>query len=209
MANPRSTSRPRRTGTAGVERSAPILEARLGEDRGRPAVLVGGVVQSVDPGSAAGGYWPAMLPDVRPTRALLLGLGGGTVAHLLAGRFGSIAIVGVDDDPRVLHLARSAFGPLPDGTQLVLADALSFVRGRPRVFDYVAVDLFHGDRMPRGLFARPFLRALQRTLTPRGVATFNLFRDQRTAGRMAHIGAVMAIERSVIVGMNVIVHCRA
>ena len=68
---------------------------RLGEDRGRRALLVQGVVQSValeGPG-AREGYWGRMLPDVRPTRALILGYGGGTLAHLLHDRFGPLQIV--------------------------------------------------------------------------------------------------------------------
>src|SRR3954454_19502731 len=82
---------------------------RIGEDGGRTALLVDGVVQSVAVSSPdqADGYWWDMLPDVRPRRALLLGLGGGTVAQLLQQRFGDVALVGVESDERVLTLARS------------------------------------------------------------------------------------------------------
>src|SRR5215212_3085627 len=84
-----------------------ISRVRLGEDRGRRALLVQGVVQSVgvDGPGAREGYWGHMLPDVRPSRALILGFGGGTLAHLLQDRFGPIHIVGVDDDDEVLALA--------------------------------------------------------------------------------------------------------
>jgi spermidine synthase len=180
----------------------------LGEDRGRPALLVDGVVQSVAPDYAGDGYWAAMLPAHRPRRALLLGLGAGTVAHLLVRRFGPLPVVGVDDDPAVVALARGAFGPLPAGLQIVLADARRFVQGCAGRFDYVAVDLFHGHDVPAGVFGQPFLRAVQAALTPAGTAVFNLFRDRHEERRLARLGRVMRVERVARVRQNLLVHCR-
>lgn len=182
---------------------------RLGEDRGRPALLVDGVVQSVAPTAAAGGYWEAMLPAHRPRRALLLGLGGGTLAHLLVARFGSLPMVGVDDDPAVLAAARTAFGPLPGELDIVLADARIFIHGYAARFDYVAVDLFHGGEVPRGVFGQPFLRAVRAALMPGGTAAFNLFHDARSDRRLERLRRVLRVERTVQVRDNVLAHCRA
>ena len=181
---------------------------RLGEDRGRPALLVDGVVQSVAPAVAEDGYWCAMLPAHRPRRSLLLGLGGGTLAHLLVARFGPLPMVGVDDDPAVVATACTAFGPLPDGLQIVIADARTFVWGCAGRFDYVAVDLFHGSQSPRGVFGRPFLRGVHHALTPGGAAVFNLFRDGSTARRVEQLRRVLRVERLVQVRDNVLAHCR-
>src|SRR5205823_3994495 len=84
----------------------------IGEDEGQTALLIDGVVQSVvvGPGPLGPGYWPHMLPDVRPNRALILGMGGGTIAHLLTRQFGPLPITGVEHDPRVIRLGLSAFG---------------------------------------------------------------------------------------------------
>ena len=184
------------------------LTACVGVDRGRPALLVDGVVQSVAPESAAGGYWEAMLPDHAPRSALLLGYGGGTLARLLVERWPSVRVVGVDNEPRVLTLGRDAFGPLPSGIGLVLADALDFVRGYAECFDYVAVDLFRGDRVPRGAYGRPFLRGVRHALRQRGRAAFNLFDDERAASRIERLRTVFEVERVVRVGDNRIAHCR-
>ena len=208
--------RPAGSGRSGRRRNAPTASAkirpvpavRLGEDRGRPALLVDGVVQSVAPAFAGGGYWTAMLPEHRPRRALLLGLGGGTIARLLIARFGPMPIVGVDDEPAVVAAARIAFGPLPPELQIVIADALAFVHGCAGRFDYVAVDLFHGDQIPRGVFGQPFLRAARAALTPGGLAVFNLFQDMRTAHRLERLGRVLRVERQLRVGNNLLVHCR-
>ncbi|MER3420184.1 MAG: hypothetical protein C4290_06505, partial [Chloroflexota bacterium] len=174
--SPSSRARGRETGLL-------VREVRLGVDRGRPAVLADGVVQSVAPGWAIDGYWAAMLPEHRPRRALLLGFGAGTLAHLLLERFGALPIVGVDDDPRMLSLARAIFGPLPPCVDLVLADAFAFVQLCAGRFDYVAVDLFHGGRPARGVTGQSFLRTLRRALVPGGRAAFNLFEDAHTARR--------------------------
>lgn len=197
-------------GRAGhVAAGAPPLGARLGESRGRPALLVNGVVQSVAPESAAGGYWEAMVPEVRPRRALLLGLGGGTLAHLIVARFGPVPVVAVDDDPAVVKLARSAFGPLPDGVQIVLTDAFRFVAGCAGRFDWAAVDLFHGGTMPRGVFGQPFLRAVRAAVGPNGRAVFNLFEEAGTDERVERLATVWRVERSVHVGANRVVHLHA
>ncbi len=181
---------------------------RLGEDRGRPALLVNGVVQSVAPAAAGGGYWEAMLPAHRPRRALLLGVGGGTLAHLLVARFGPMPIVGVDDDPAVVALARSAFGPLPPSLDIVLADAITFVEGCRGRFDYIAVDLFHGAQPPRGVVSAPFLKALEAALLPGGLVVFNLFRDARVERRVGRVGAVLRVVETTNVRDNVLVRCR-
>src|SRR5712692_7509253 len=78
---------------------------RIGEDSGRAALLVDGVVQSISPedGLVGGGYWAAMVPDDPPRNALILGLGGGTLARLLQARWGEVPIVGVDNDPDIVE----------------------------------------------------------------------------------------------------------
>jgi spermidine synthase len=149
-------------------------------DGGRVELLVGGVVQSIDIESAAGReYWPAMLPDRRPGRSLLLGAGGGTLAALLLRRFGRTRVIAVDDDPRVVALGRERFYLELPGVEVVIADAFAFVAACRGRFDYIAVDLFRGGERPRELLGRPFLRALTRLATPGATVAFNLFRDRR------------------------------
>jgi len=183
----------------------------IGEDEGQTALLIDGVVQSVhvDDLPLAPGYWPLMVPEVRPSRALILGLGGGTIVHLLFRRFGPVPVVAVEIDPMVIHLARSAFGLDRADVEIVEGDAFAFVADTPDRFDYVAVDLFARGKIPATIFTQPFLRSVKRILTPGGLAAFNFFADNRSQTRILRLEAVfprVAIIHSVD---NVIAYCRA
>lgn len=180
-------------------------EVRWGEDEDRPALLAHGAVQSVTDGSH--GYWAAMVPDARPGRTLLLGLGGGTVAHLLCARFGPLPIVAVDDDPHMIALAERTLGDLPS-LQVVQADAFRYVAESDERFDLACVDLYRGAQVQGAIVGRPFLRGLRGMLAPKGQAAFNLFLDRRIAPRMHRIGRVFRILRTVRAGQNVVVWCR-
>lgn len=186
-----------------------LRRVRIGEDRGRVALLVDGVVQSLDPASPAieQGYWAAMLPDQRPQRALLLGLGGGTLAHLLHRRFGPVAIVGVERDEATLELVRGlGWLDLPL-LRVELADAFQFVFETRERFDYVAVDLFRGGQFQRAALAKPFLRRLRGLGQGRGrpLIAINLFVDRRETEKLRRIQAVLDVQRTTHVGDNLVV----
>ncbi|MHB1004699.1 MAG: spermidine synthase [Chloroflexota bacterium] len=178
---------------------------------GQFALQVDGMVQSVlvDGPEIGRGYWPAMLPRSKPGSALILGLGGGTIAHLLTLRYGALPIVGVDDDPAVLALAHRRFGldALTD-LRVVVGDAFAYAADCRERFDYVAVDLFRAGEIPRAATATAFLRDVRRLLTPEGLATFNLARDGRAASRIHRLGRVFYVEGQILMGFNVVVHCR-
>ena len=184
---------------------------RIGEDAGRAALLVDGVVQSISPedGMAAGGYWAAMVPRVRPRQALVLGIGGGTLARLIHQRWGpGVPIVGIDDDPAIVETARTA-GWLPEtGLEIVYADAFSFVQSSARRFDYVAVDLFRGHEVVGRVFGKPFLRRIRTLLEPRGWLVVNLFLDRCEAARRERVAALFDIRECRHVGGNVVIHAQ-
>jgi spermidine synthase len=190
--------------------AATMPDVRLGEDDGRPVLLVDGTVQSVladDPG----GYWSRMVPTVRPGRALLLGLGAGTIARLLHDRFGAVPIVGVDDDPDVTAFARELLRGL-SSLEIVEGDAFAHVTqavARHEHFDYVAVDLYRGDQFVHGLVGKPFLRGLKALLEPRGLAAFNLFQERRVEDRIRRISRVLTILDRQPIGKNLVLWCRA
>jgi spermidine synthase len=193
--------------------SAPVL----GRHDGRAALLLDGTVQSVavpEDEEELRGYWPALVPDVRPKRVLVLGLGGGTVVRVLLRRFadGELSeIVGVDDDPRVLALARQAFGLDLLGLRVVLADAWSYARdgaARGERFDLVIVDLFRDGAIPGFVCSRRFLGPVATILAPRGLLTINLNRGPERVAQLRLLMRVFEPERFIATGMNLVVHAR-
>ncbi|HLH25460.1 MAG TPA: methyltransferase domain-containing protein [Chloroflexota bacterium] len=188
---------------------APRPPLEVIDDGGRPALAIDGTVQSVAVGSGAApsGYWPAMLPDRAPREALLLGLGGGTIAHLLVGTHGALPIVGVDDDPAVVALGRARFGLDLPNLEIVVADAFAYAAACPRRFDFVCVDLFRDGRIPARVCASAFLTSVRRLLRPGGLATFNLARDRRAGDRLRQLERHFLVVRRILVGFNLVVHC--
>jgi len=183
---------------------------RIADDAGRYVLLVDGVIQSVSPGDAErwGSYWAAMVPPFAPRRVLVLGLGGGTLPHLLVKRWGSAAMVGVDDDVDVLKLAGEAGWLRVAGLQPVCADAFAFVRKCSERFDYVAVDLYRGGTPPARLLTRAFLRQLVALLDPPGWVCLNLYGSAASPRRLAALGSLFHIEHELRVGENLILHLR-
>lgn len=179
---------------------------RLGDDDGVPALLVDGVVQSVlvRPGREVGGYWVEMLPSVRPRRALLLGLGGGTVAQLLQRRFGPLPIVGVEADPAVVELARSALGLELPGLEIRLGDAFDYLETCRERFDYIGVDLFRGGQLERAVLSRPVLRRLRAVAEPGAEIFVNLFADRTLERSLRRIGRVLTVRETRRVGRNAV-----
>jgi SAM-dependent methyltransferase len=193
------------------------------------ALEVGGVVQSVsvppeDIAAAAdtsmgdeprpgpgGGYWGLMLPPGCPRRALLLGLGAGTVARLLARRCPNVEMVGVERDAEVIATGRTEFG-LDEVTHLTVveADAFAWVVehaiSEPGGFDLICLDLFEAGRLAPGTLATPFLRQLVALLTPDGTLTVNLMVTARTPDQLHRLRRVFELRRELRLRGNLVVH---
>ncbi len=208
----------------GTPRHLPVrLETRA---NGRRTLEVGGVTQSVavteadvHPASGPalgpdGGYWGLLLSPHCPKHALLLGVGGGTVATLLARRCADTRITGVERDATVIAVARSEFG-LDDLTRLTLVEADAFEWAarhavtEPATYDLICVDLFEAGRLAAGTLATAFLRHLAALLAPQGTMSINLMLTGRTPEQLHRIRRVFEITREMRTGGNLVLHCRA
>lgn len=190
------------------------------------ALEVGGVVQSVSvpaesggdvahddapkPGPG-GGYWGLMLPPDCPRRALLLGLGAGTVAWLLARRCPNVEMVGVERSAAVIALARAEFGlnDLPC-LRVIEADAFAWVAehaiSEPGGYDLICLDLFEAGRLAQGALATPFLRQVAALLAPQGTLTANLMVTGRTPEQLHRLRRVFTITRELRLRGNLVIH---
>ncbi len=191
------------------------------------ALEVDGVVQSIslpapesvsgspepEPGQS-GRYWELMITSQCPRHALLLGLGGGTVAHLLARRCPESEITGIEHDPQVLEIAWSHFGlgSLPQ-LRIVEADAFAWVAeqseqdetARPS-FDLICLDLFQAGRLANGALSKLFLRQVAGLLSPDGWLTVNLMVTARTPDQLQRLERFFVIAWQKRVRGNLVVH---
>jgi spermidine synthase len=176
---------------------------------GRKILRVDGVIQSVHvDASYLPDVWDAMLPDEAPANALILGLGGGTMAQLLTARFGPLPITGVERDPAVIWLARHEFGlALAPHVRIEHEDAFTFARRCAESFSFVAVDLYTAGKMAHGVLGATFLRDVRRLLAPEGLVTFNLWRSPYLADQTRRLACVFALHSTAEVDDNVIVRC--
>ena len=210
-------------------RTLPLPVRVVPRERWGVALEVGGVVQSVSvpdgvgavagderlpqPGPG-GGYWGLLLPVGCPRRALLLGLGGGTVAHLLARRCPGVQMLGIERDERIVSTALSEMGLAAlEQLRIVEADAFAWVAEQaaaaPGSFDLVCVDLFDAGRLVPGTLATPFLRQIGSLMRPGGVLTMNLMVTARTPDQIHRLARVFTVERELRLRGNLVIHARA
>jgi spermidine synthase len=178
---------------------------------GRTLLRVGGVIQSVAVDEHyASDIWDAMIPDRRPGSVLILGMGGGTLANLLARRYAGVPTLGIERDTRIARLARERFGlDRLAHVQVMEADAFEFVEACGATFDLVCVDLYVGGRMEHGVLGAGFLRQIARLLAPDGKAVFNLWNSKYLPDQLRRVERVLQIEDVREVGQNLLVHCTA
>mgnify|MGYP001613220136 CR=1 FL=1 len=91
---------------------------------------------------------------------LVLGVGGGTVIHLLHKRYPKALITAVDIDPKMIEIGKKYFGlsRVPN-LELVIADAKDY--NKTAEYDLIVVDLFIGGNIPDFVSSVAFLKRLE------------------------------------------------
>jgi len=180
----RSSSKPKLIYSTTSLLSGKINVWQQGEER---ILEVGGYTQSVN--LAAKDFknrvWGRMVKELarridNPQSALILGLGGGTVAHLLSKTFSGIAIDGVELDPVVVGVGERyfRFGEIPN-LKVIVADAYELVKNpkkyplRADTYSTIIVDLFLGGGWSKQLEEIEFHQSVRNLLAKEGVVVFN------------------------------------
>lgn len=185
------------------------LRPAVAVEAGRKVLRVGGVIQSVAVDDEyQRDIWDAMLPERRPANALILGLGGGTIATLMTRRWGPLPITGVECDPAVLWLARHEFdlGEMAH-LRVEVADAFAYLRRCEDHFDVICVDLYTAGKMAYGVLGGAFLRDVARRLAPQGTAVFNLWRTPFLDDQLRRLRRELQVINIATVDENILVHC--
>ncbi|MBN2362408.1 MAG: fused MFS/spermidine synthase [Deltaproteobacteria bacterium] len=114
-----------------------------------------------------------------PRRALMIGVGGGSVASYLHRRLPELDIDCVDIDAEVVAVAQRFFRFSPDARMRVhIADGRRFVEQSRDRYDLIILDAYNSDDVPLHLTTAEYLRAVQQRVAPRGVVVSNLICEE-------------------------------
>ena len=112
--------------------------------------------------------------DFKPQKTLVLGLGGGSVFHLLKEHYPETYITVVEKDIAVIELAYSVFNLNKEfDFDLHYGDAYDFVATNSQKFDLIINDIFVDDTVPETIKSIEYLENLKKLLAPKGVIAFN------------------------------------
>lgn len=144
--------------------------------------------------------------------ALVLGLGAGSVVHLLRRDCAiSAPITAVEIDATVIEIGTLHFG-LADwrDLEIVHGDARPWVEATDRTFDLVVVDVFDEARIPDALKEDSFLRRLRATVAPGGLLVFNQVASRTDSRAEAHrfaaqCASIFEGSRTLDVGGNLVI----
>lgn len=134
-------------------------------------------------------YNRAMLLPVawqRPARAVVLGVGGGTLVGALHHLLPDCHIHGVDLRGEVVQVARDFFSlPQTDRVRVTIAEARQALEDMPEgSTDLILADLYGADRMSPAQSRRHFIELCQRVLSDRGWLAVNYHRPPDPEGRL-------------------------
>jgi spermidine synthase len=117
-----------------------------------------------------------VLPIVeKPTRGLILGHGGGSLAKWLAEHWPNLELDVVEMDPSVVMAAEQYFNyTAPANHNVVVQDARTFLRNNPTRYDVVWVDVFARHLIPFHVTTREFFEELREHVNPDGAIAVNL-----------------------------------
>ncbi|XP_003739601.1 eEF1A lysine and N-terminal methyltransferase [Galendromus occidentalis] len=130
----------------------------------------------------SGEYYRYMLVALgyfdQPGSALLLGLGGGTLASFIS-KFTEWKVEAVELDPAIVEVARKYFG-LPESTITHVQDAFKFIKETTGTFEVILLDIDSknvGQAMtcpPEEFLEEDFLDNVVKRLTEKGIFVVNL-----------------------------------
>lgn len=140
-------------------------------------IVVGGVNQS---GWLVRKVWDAALRKIhkdRPNieRILVLGLGGGSVARLIAMYWPSSEIIGIDIDPDMVELGKKYLGlGGVSNLKIFIEDAAGWVdKNKGEDFNLILVDLYKGAVIPKKFVQDGFIKKIETLVRSGGVGAFN------------------------------------
>jgi spermidine synthase len=140
----------------------------------------GGLTQS---GGVAERVWRTSLNRVSNSglmvrKALIVGLGGGSIAKIISENWPEASIIGVDIDPVIVELGKKYLGLSDKKVDIIIKDAYDFVVAHKAPitnhnYDLICIDTYVGDKFPDKFESEEFIKNIKELLEPGGMVVFN------------------------------------
>lgn len=115
----------------------------------------------------------AVQPNIQ--RALVIGLGGGSLVKQLWRDHPQMHIDAVELDPAIVDVAYEYFGlPEDERIDVFVGDGREYLNTCNEVYDLIVVDAYDDDQIPPHLLTEQFLFECRDHLSPEGVIAYNL-----------------------------------
>lgn len=120
------------------------------------------------------------LSERKPKRALLAGLGGGSMVHSLLKLFPELSLDVLELRERVIDIARRYFFLEEAGRYRIYnEDAGSFMQRSTTLYDLIFSDLFLDNHMNPLQLAAEYMESCQRNLNEQGILVVNLWLQEK------------------------------
>jgi spermidine synthase len=148
-------------------------------------IKAGGLTQS---GGVAESVWKTTLGKISNSQlaignALIIGLGGGSIAKLIHKYWLKAKITGIDIDPVIVDLGKKYLGLDEREVKIIIGDAYKLAISHKLSaisYDLVCVDTYIGDKYPKKFESEKFLKATKSLLNKNGLVIFNrLYYDEK------------------------------
>ena len=108
-------------------------------------------------------------------KILILGVAAGSVIKTLVNEIGfRNEIIGVEIDPKTIEIANKYFGlDKIENIEIIIDDAAIFVQNNNEKFDFIIIDIFQDNFMPKFLFDSTFVNAIISLMANDGNTLFN------------------------------------
>jgi MFS family permease len=115
----------------------------------------------------------AMIASIKPekSKALLIGLGGGSIAMEL--KMMGFSVDAIEYDKRVPELAEKYFGFKPEGIHVFIDDGRHFIHTTNKKYDLIVIDVLNGEIQPHHMFTMESFEEMKRILEPDGLLIIN------------------------------------
>lgn len=159
-----------------VEQKGRVVELRA---RARGSEALESAVDLDDPLRLVVAYtrtlYGALFFQPKPTRVLMIGLGGAGFHRLFHAAYPQALLQTVELDPKVKELCETRLAFVPDErTPVALVDGRMFVKRDRQTWDWLILDAFRGGFVPPHLKTEEFYRECAARLGERGVFVTNL-----------------------------------